>query len=350
MHAKEAYRKAEHMGDLYLQVWSLYLQARCHAILANYGHATHLLQNSKEILAACGQEQSAMYLSILHVQAEVYLLKGEYLESRNLQVAIASSCLPTSYSTMLANLNTVFIDIAIGAESKLVHKNLDNCQSHVKELYGFHAKYLGLIADYIAAELCLQDGDHVMANPMFKKLVISSQKISPGQLTLQGLARLSDLSTQMNNIMTTLQWVGVFLSMALKCKDKCQTMQAFRCLGQIFSAKGDAETALSLFKVALDGFTFMDVHHWRADCMVRIADILNDNGEVMKAVELWKSAKPLYERSSQMKDINQIDAKLAKVDLVVVVECEEQLQQLEEEDNLVHGTNVGDEGKQGVMV
>ncbi|KAJ7258325.1 hypothetical protein C8J57DRAFT_1516223 [Mycena rebaudengoi] len=117
---------------------------------------------------------------------------------------------------------------------------------------------------------------------------------------------------------------------ALKCKDKRQTMQAFRCLGQIFSAQGDEETALSLFTVALYGFTFMDVHRWRADCMVQIANILNDHGEAMKAVELWKAARPLFERSSQMKDIVMIDAKLAEIDSAILVEYEEQLQQLSE--------------------
>jgi hypothetical protein len=102
-------------------------------------------------------------------------------------------------------------------------------------------------------------------------------------------------------------------------------MHTFRCLGQIFLAEGDDETALRLFKVALDGFTFMDVHHWRADCMVRIADILNNRGEVMKAVELWKTARPLFERSSQMKDIAWIDAKLAEADSAVFIEYEEKL-------------------------
>ncbi|KAJ7270369.1 hypothetical protein C8J57DRAFT_1605319 [Mycena rebaudengoi] len=35
-YAKEAYRSTEHMGDIYGQAWSLYFQARCHMILANY--------------------------------------------------------------------------------------------------------------------------------------------------------------------------------------------------------------------------------------------------------------------------------------------------------------------------
>jgi hypothetical protein len=207
-----------------------------------------------------------------------------------------------------------------------------------------------------------------MANLMFKNFVISSQEFSSAELALQGLTKLADLSTEMNSIMTTLRWVGVFLSLALKCKDKRQTMQAFRCLSQIFSAEGDNETALSLFNVALDGFTFMDVHHWRADCMVHIAEIMNCRGEIIKAVELWKAARPLFERSSQMKDMIRIDAKLAKIDSAVLVECEEQLQQLselhapvsapeetyiaedEEEDNLAQGSDFEDEGKQGALI
>ncbi|KAJ7254446.1 hypothetical protein C8J57DRAFT_1657679 [Mycena rebaudengoi] len=206
-----------------------------------------------------------------------------------------------------------------------------------------------------------------MANSMFQNFVISSQEISLSELALQGLARLSDLSTEMNNIMTTLRWAGVFLGLAVKCKDKLQTMQAFHCLGQIFAAEGDNETALSLFTIALDGFTFMAVHCWRADCMVQIADILNSRGEVIKAVELWKAARPLFERSSQMKDIIKIDAKLAEIDSTFLEEYEQQLQRLselhvpgsapeekciggdEEEDNLAQGSNFEAEGKQGVF-
>jgi hypothetical protein len=57
-------------------------------------------------------------LTISSWQAEIHLVKSEYLESCNLQVAIASSCQPTSYNAIMANLNMVFIDIATGADSK----------------------------------------------------------------------------------------------------------------------------------------------------------------------------------------------------------------------------------------
>ncbi|KAJ7264239.1 hypothetical protein C8J57DRAFT_1512313 [Mycena rebaudengoi] len=115
--------------------------------------------------------------------------------------------------------------------------------------------------------------------------------------------------------------------------------------------EGDSETALSLFNVTLDGFTFMDIHHWRADCMVRIADILNGCGEVMKAVELWKAARPLFKRSSHIKDIIKIDAKLAEVDSAVLEDALEltYIGEDEKEDNLAQGSDFEDKGKQGVF-
>jgi hypothetical protein len=104
--------------------------------------------------------------------------------------------------------------------------------------------------------------------------------------------------------------------------------------------------------------------------MVQIANILNDRGEAMKAVELWKAARPLFERSSQMKDIVTIDAKLAEVDSAILVKYEEQLQQLselhvpvrapeeayiteeeeQEEDEVAQGIDAKDKGRQGVSV
>ncbi|KAJ7217616.1 hypothetical protein C8J57DRAFT_1537603 [Mycena rebaudengoi] len=361
-HAEQAHRYAEQIGNIYLQAWSLYLHGRCHLQLTNYWHAQHLLQKSRHILATLGQ-QSKLELSILNLQAEMHLVKSEYLESRDLQVAIASSCQPTSYDAITANLNLVLIDIATSADSKMIHQNPDMAQSHLKALYGYHGRQLCLAADLAAAELCLRDGYLGTANASFAKCFTSSQQIS-AELALLCAERLGDFSTRMNDIRTTLQWTGISLALALKCKNKLQTMQTFRCLGQIFSAEGDNETALSLFMVALDGFTFMDAHRWRADCMVRIANILNNRGEVMKAVELWKAARPLFERSFQMKDITCIDAKLVEVDSAVLAEYEEQLQHLSElhvsvsapeeafiveeeyEEKLAHG----DKGRQVVLV
>jgi hypothetical protein len=150
------------------------------------------------------------------------------------------------------------------------------------------------------------------------------------EIEIACLERLADLSTGMNNTQATIGWAGIFLVQALISKDKLAIMKALRCLGQIFAVQEDIDTALSLFNVALDGFTFMDVHQWRADCMVQIADIWISCGEVLRAVELWKAASPLFTRSLQARDVAQIDAKLATVEASILEHYKRQLQQLAE--------------------
>ncbi|KAJ7207371.1 hypothetical protein C8J57DRAFT_1258140 [Mycena rebaudengoi] len=231
---------------------------------------------------------------------------------------------------VLTNLNIAFIDIATGADLKIIRQYLAVAQSHLNAVYGHNGRQLRFLVDYVAAELCLQDGTLGTANGMFERSFLLSQDIST-ELMLLCLERLGDLSTGMNCISTALPWGGVFLSLALKCKNKRQTVQAFQCLDQI-------------------------------------ADILNNRGEVIKAVELWKAARPLFKRSSQMIDIVKIDAKLAEVNSVVLVEYEEQLKRLlelhvrgrapeeayivadEEEDKSAQGSDFGDTGRQGVLV
>jgi hypothetical protein len=104
----------------------------------------------------------------------------------------------------------------------------------------------------------------------------------------------------------------------LRSKNKLAIVKAFHCLGQIFAMQDDGETALSLFNLALEGCILMDVHQWRADCMVRIADIWIGCGKVSTAVGLWQAARPLFARSSQARDVAQIDAKLATVEASIL--------------------------------
>jgi hypothetical protein len=75
--------------------------------------------------------------------------------------------------------------------------------------------------------------------------------------------------------------------------------------------EGDYETALSLFTLAVSGFTEIDVHRNRAECMLKLGDIAKLYGDSLKAVEYWERARPLFERSSQGKQLVQIDERLA---------------------------------------
>jgi hypothetical protein len=68
-----------------------------------------------------------------------------------------------------------------------------------------------------------------------------------------------------------------------------------------------------LFTVALEGFTEMDVHCSRAECMLRLGDISMGHGDPLKAVEFWDGARPRFECSSQAKQVQHINERLAGV-------------------------------------
>jgi tetratricopeptide (TPR) repeat protein len=322
-HAKKAHAYAEDLGHIFPQAHSLYLQSRCQEAMANNQLARVLLEKSRDLLTSYGLQGSLLDLLIRNEQAEIHLIKTEYQESRIIQVDILSNSYPTAYQAILANLNIALIDAAIGVDSKLVRQRLEICQFHNQALYGFAHKEMDLQAERISAELDLQAGDHKAAKAKFEKCFASSQDLT--EKALLCLERLGDLSTGMSNVQTTLGWAVIFLALALKCRNKNKIMRSFWCMGQIFLAHGDDETALSLFEVALEGFTLMDVHRWRADCMVRIADILESGGEIMKAAELWNLAKPLFERSSQTNDVVRMDAKLAAVGGLIYEKHKKQL-------------------------
>jgi hypothetical protein len=318
-HAKKAQEYAEHLGDTYTQAISAHRQARCQLLFANYKLAETLLHNAKDLLNSCGLQGKTLDMNIKNLEAEIHLLKTEYLESRKIQVSILTSLQPTTYQAIGTNLNISLIDIAIGADSEHVQQSLNTSELYIKGLHGHMQAYMNVWLDVRSADLSLRDGAHSEAYAKFVRCFSSCHNImlEEGLLCLE---RLADLSMGMTNVQTTLHWAVMYLGLASKSMDKIMTMQAFRCLGQISAAMGDAETALSLLNVALDGFTFMDVHRWRADCMVKIADILEQRGELKRAVEMWEAARPLFERSSQGKDITRINMKLARLDPKVLQE------------------------------
>jgi hypothetical protein len=106
-------------------------------------------------------------------------------------------------------------------------------------------------------------------------------------------------------------WTVVYLAHASKFHGKLALHKALLSLGKVFLADGDEWTAENLFTVALDGFTFMDIHRSRADCMLCLGDIAKKQGHLVKASALWTDARPLFEQSLQAKDVSRIDSRLA---------------------------------------
>ena len=47
--------------------------------------------------------------------------------------------------------------------------------------------------------------------------------------------------------------------------------------------------------------------------MLQLGDISNGHGDLLKAVEFWEAARQLFERSSQVKQVQRIDERVANI-------------------------------------
>ncbi|KAJ7508316.1 hypothetical protein B0H11DRAFT_1964331 [Mycena galericulata] len=106
----------------------------------------------------------------------------------------------------------------------------------------------------------------------------------------------------------------LYLAFAKKHKQKCEVYKALQRLGQMFLANGDEGTAESLLIIALEGFTYMDVHFSQAHCMLSLGDIAKLAGYPERAALLWAEARPLFNRSLQSMAVTQIDARLSDLE------------------------------------
>jgi tetratricopeptide (TPR) repeat protein len=203
-----------------------------------------------------------------------------------------------------ALLNIAEIDVSIGAPKNYVQRmcekareifNTRNCATEV------------IMCDMILADLQLRERNFLAAKTLFERCIRSS--LHPGIRSFC-LERLGDTSSW---DAYDLGCATIFLVHSIRRKEKLGIHKALQFLGDVLLAQDDEQTAISLFMVALEGFTWMDVHRSAAECMLRLGNISMKHGDFLKALKLWETARPLFERSSQTKQVEHIDERLAAV-------------------------------------
>ncbi|KAJ7793560.1 hypothetical protein B0H14DRAFT_2622727 [Mycena olivaceomarginata] len=169
--------------------------------------------------------------------------------------------------------------------------------------------------------LCGVQKHDVQRNIDLARSIFTTLNVKP--MTICCDATLADLYIREKNLQqqrdflkneSTPVWTTIFLIHALKLKAKLQVYKALQFLGEMFLTHKDENTAISSFTVALMGFTYMDVHRSRAECTIKLGDISNRCNDLLRAIELWEAARPLFERSSQMKEVQCVDERLSFVD------------------------------------
>jgi hypothetical protein len=163
----------------------------------------------------------------------------------------------------------------------------------------------------VTADLLLREGDTSTAKDLCQQCIRSTWEIDNEEVSYS-LEKMADV-TRWGVTVTPLtsSWAVVYVAHSHKYQQNLGLHKALLFLGDVFLSNRDEDTAQTLFTVALEGFTAMDVHRSRAQCMTRLGDLAQKRGEVSNAVELWKVARSLFQQSVQMGDVVKIDSRLA---------------------------------------
>ncbi|KAJ7915956.1 hypothetical protein B0H13DRAFT_1871573 [Mycena leptocephala] len=308
VHAIEAQRLAIISADLYREAQALHIEAACCHTMGNYTKAMSLCIRARDLLGLCGMSHGTLDHDIMNSQAEIHKLKSEYVEARSIHNTILEgTTLQDPYSYAFTLLNVAEIDVMIGAPKDDVQRNCDRARKMLDTLADVEGV---ILCDVILADLYLREGNSLATNTIFKRCLKVSLEHS--QIQTYCLERLGNTS-YWGDLDGTSSWTAVYLVNSLQRKEKLGIYKAFQFLGDVFLLQNDEHTAISLFTVALEGFTQMDVHRSRAECMLQLGNISKGHGDLLKAVEFWEAARPLFERSSQAKQVQGIDERLANI-------------------------------------
>ncbi|KAJ7906629.1 hypothetical protein B0H13DRAFT_1880405 [Mycena leptocephala] len=355
-HAIEAQRLAIISADVYREAQALNTEAICCNTLGNYTKAMSLCIRARDLLHLCGMSQGSLNHDIMSIQAEIHRHKSEYVEARSIHTRILEETSiiqdPSNYGYALLNVGE--IDVMIGAPKDDVQRKCDKARKMLDTLGDVEGVTM---CDVILADLYLREGNSLAANTIFKRCLKVSLEFS--QIQTYCLERLGNTS-YWGDLDGMSSWTTIYLVNSLQRKEKLGTYKAFQFLGDVFHSQNDEHTAISLFTVALEGFTQMDVHCSRAECMLQLGDISKGHGDLLKAVEFWEAARTQFEGSLQAKQVQCIDERVANISKDVLKEHRNNLACLtelnapaghveEQEDDLSDIEDMGDVKEPGLI-
>jgi tetratricopeptide (TPR) repeat protein len=312
LHVKEAQTVAQLCGDFYRYSEALKLEGMCWAMLGKYTSAIFLFKRATDTLGLFGLSDSTLYLGIRADLAEVHKLKSEYPEALEIQIKVLEQ-FPVNekpYRHAYTLLDITDLGVSIGSTKHDLEINMQTARSIFVRLGYLRGESW---CDLVQGRLHLREGNCSEAKILLEKCLRQCWGKYADLTTscLEDLAR----GSRWRAADWTDTWTVVFLAYVLKLNQKLEIYKALQFLGDVFLTQGDLQTASSLFTVALGGFTHMDVHRSRADCMLQLGDISRQSGDTLEATEYWTAARPLFKRSSQVCEVTRIDERVVEMEI-----------------------------------
>ncbi|KAF8143403.1 hypothetical protein K438DRAFT_1876100 [Mycena galopus ATCC 62051] len=261
-------------------------------------------QRAAEHLHICGLSGGLLAHSITLALAETHLLKSEYTEARHIfsQVMETTSAEDNVSAYAASMLNIGLIDIMISRAKEDIYHKLQVAQEILRRT---EITVCGTVQAMV--ELREEQFDSAKAKCQECLCLSWGENAEVRNLCLEQLANIRAWPVNMWEY----KWSIIYLASATKPKVKLDLYKALLLLGDAFIANNDENSAANLYQVALAGFTQMDVHRSRAQCILCLGDLANTHRCTSEAITFWEAARPLFEWASQTTDVAQIDCRLA---------------------------------------
>jgi tetratricopeptide (TPR) repeat protein len=309
--AIEAQMLARSVANFYEEALALKTEACCRQELGDLEPSIILLHRGRDLLRLCGMSGSNLDNIMMNNEAGAHFEKSQYAEARAIQTHIAQTTSPEqdmiNHAFALLSLGEIDVATEVGGIKDVAHM-LETAKTLFSSTRFTHGM---ILCEITMANLELKEGDPLAARAAFNEL-FRRPWVQVTQVSSMWLESMADYNRWGGtSFHQTWKWAVVYLAHATKFQRRLALHKALLSLGNVFLNDSDEVTAENLFTVALDGFTDMDVHQSRADCMLHLGDIASKRGNLAMATTLWTGARPLFERSLQTKDVSRIDCRLA---------------------------------------
>ncbi|KAJ7222970.1 hypothetical protein C8J57DRAFT_1198315 [Mycena rebaudengoi] len=307
-YSQQAQHGARSIGNLMLEANAMKVEIISCTSIGDFKRGVELCNKTREILTLCGMRGGALDIGLMNPEGDIHFFKTEYAQSRyfhtQLLDKIPKEQSPNEYAFALINL--AFVDSAIGADGQAVRASVDAARSIFAQLSPTHVGHT--FCDIIIADVQVYQGLKAEPRLFYERCLASNTQRA--EIAILCLEKLGDMAYALCDVHSTFRYVLVLLAAAKKSESLVSVHQALRFLGDIFIAQGDEDTAVNLYTAALDGFTAMDVHRGKGDCMIRLGDISKGHGNTVKAAALWKEARTMFELSSHGRQVERVEERL----------------------------------------
>ncbi|KAF7312683.1 NB-ARC domain-containing protein [Mycena indigotica] len=309
--AREQQRLGYLMDNTIAEISGSRLRAMALTAIGDFRESARALTEGRAAIIRTHMLNSQYDSMFMNVEAEMHLVKTEYQEARELYAKIErqSSAVFSPQTYAYAVIGLAFVDIEIGVHPDLILAHIKTAHEPLHRSNDLRGTQ---IVDLCEGCLSLREGNKLHARQTLTRL-FGEFRADDEECTFMCLTRLADPTNRLHDLADAVRWATVFFAFAQRKSNRLAIHQALRCLAEVAIWGGDRTEGFNLLQLALEGFTAMDVHHSRAQCLGSLARLELRMGNRMKAEELWRTARPLFERCHQLDQVERINTSLSKL-------------------------------------